>query len=273
MIVEQLRSPRATWAEPGWRLEAPVQFDVQSTQVRKVEPVVVAREIVPSRISMASIDPDAQDIFTLQARNARSLKRLENREGWGETSAKNLFAAIEARRSIALNRFIFALGIPHIGETSARLLARHFGTFEHLRETAQAAADESSEAHAELTAIGGIGPVVAEAVVEFFKEKHNEELLDALLAEVTVEPMEAPAAANSPVAGKTVVFTGSLEQMTREEAKAMAERLGAKVAGSVSKKTDIVVAGPGAGSKLKEAGRLGLKVLSEEEWLELIGSG
>jgi len=214
-----------------------------------------------------------QDIFTLEARNARSLKRLEKREGWGETSARNLFAAIEARRNIALNRFIFALGIPHIGETSARLLARHFGTFEHLREIAKAAADPASEAHAELTSIGGIGPVVAEAVVEFFKEEHNEEMLDALLAEVHVEPMEAPATANSPVAGKTVVFTGSLEQMTREEAKAMAERLGAKVAGSVSKKTDIVVAGPGAGSKLAKAAELGVQVMDEDGWFALVGRG
>ncbi|MGF9756366.1 NAD-dependent DNA ligase LigA [Microvirga sp. 0TCS3.31] len=214
-----------------------------------------------------------QDIFTLEARNARSLKRLENREGWGETSAKNLFAAIQARRSISLNRFIFALGIPHVGETSARLLARHFGTFEHLREIAKAAADETSEAHAELTSIGGIGPVVAEAIVEFFKEQHNEEMLDALLAEVTTEPMEAPATASSPVAGKTVVFTGSLEQMTREEAKAMAERLGAKVAGSVSKKTDIVVAGPGAGSKLAKAAELGLQVMDEDGWFALVGRG
>jgi DNA ligase (NAD+) len=214
-----------------------------------------------------------QDIYTLEARNARSLKRLENREGWGETSAKNLFAAIQARRSISLNRFIFALGIPHVGETSARLLARHFGTFEHLRETAKAASDERSEAHAELTSIGGIGPVVAEAIVEFFKEQHNEQMLDALLAEVTTEPMEVPASASSPVAGKTVVFTGSLEQMTREEAKAMAERLGAKVAGSVSKKTDIVVAGPGAGSKLAKAAELGLQVMDEDGWFALVGRG
>jgi DNA ligase (NAD+) len=214
-----------------------------------------------------------QDIFTLEARNARSLKRLENREGWGETSAKNLFAAIQARRSIALNRFIFALGIPHVGETSARLLARHFGTFEHLRDIAKAASDPTSEAHAELTSIGGIGPVVAEAIVEFFREGHNEAMLDALLAEVSIEPMETPASANSPVAGKTVVFTGSLEQMTREEAKAMAERLGAKVAGSVSKKTDIVVAGPGAGSKLAKAAELGLQVMDEDGWFALVGRG
>ncbi|WP_134496486.1 NAD-dependent DNA ligase LigA [Microvirga pakistanensis] len=214
-----------------------------------------------------------QDIFTLAERNARSLKRLENREGWGETSVRNLFAAIEARRSISLNRLIFALGIPHVGETSARLLARHFGTFEALREAARAAADPDSEAHAELTSIGGIGPVVAEAIIEFFKEGHNEEMLDALLAQVTAEPMEAPATVSSPVAGKTVVFTGSLEQMTREEAKAMAERLGAKVAGSVSKKTDLVVAGPGAGSKLAKAAELGVQVMDEDGWFALVGRG
>jgi DNA ligase (NAD+) len=211
-----------------------------------------------------------QDIFTLEERNERSLKRLENREGWGATSAKNLFAAIEARRSVPLNRFIFALGIPHIGETSARLLARHFGTFEALREAAKAAADPASEAHADLTSIGGIGPVVAETIIEFFKEEHNEEMLDALLAQVTIEPIEA-STSDSPVAGKTVVFTGALEQMTREEAKAMAERLGAKVAGSVSKKTDIVVAGPGAGSKLNKAKEFDVQVMDEDGWFELVG--
>jgi DNA ligase (NAD+) len=211
-----------------------------------------------------------QDIFTLKARNERSLKRLEKREGWGETSARNLFNAIEARRSIPLNRFIYALGIPHIGDTSAKLLARHFGTFEALREVARAAADPASEARAELTAIGGIGAVVAEAIVEFFKEGHNEEMLDALLKEVTPQPVET-SRSDSPVAGKTVVFTGSLEQMTREEAKAMAERLGAKVAGSVSKKTDIVVAGPGAGSKLERAKEFGVQVMNEDGWFALVG--
>jgi DNA ligase (NAD+) len=211
-----------------------------------------------------------QDIFTLKARNERSLKRLENREGWGETSARNLFNAVEARRSIPLNRFIYALGIPHIGDTSAKLLARHFGTFEALRDVARAAADPASEARAELTAIGGIGSVVAEAIVEFFKEEHNEEMLDALLQEVTPQPVET-ARSDSPVAGKTVVFTGSLEQMTREEAKAMAERLGAKVAGSVSKKTDIVVAGPGAGSKLDKAKEFGVQVMNEDGWFALVG--
>jgi DNA ligase (NAD+) len=213
-----------------------------------------------------------QDIFTLEARDARSAKHIADREGWGETSAKNLFSAIAARRTIALNRFIYALGIPHVGETSAKLLARHFGSFEALRGTALAGADRASEAFAELTAIGGIGEVVADAIVEFFRERHNEEMLDALLKQVTPEPLES-AATDSPVAGKTVVFTGSLEKMTRDEAKAMAERFGAKVAGSVSKKTDIVVAGPGAGSKLDKAKDLGLQVLDEDAWLALVGEG
>jgi DNA ligase (NAD+) len=211
-----------------------------------------------------------QDIFTLERRNAGLPKRLEEREGWGETSVRNLFAAIEARRRIPVNRFIYALGIPHIGETGGKLLARHFGTFDALRASVRAAADRESEAYAELTSIGGIGEVVADALVEFFKESHNEDMLDALLAEVTPEAIEERTV-ESPVAGKTVVFTGSLEQMTRDEAKAMAERLGAKVAGSVSKKTDILVAGPGAGSKLEKAREAGVTVLDENGWFELVG--
>ena len=145
--------------------------------------------------------------------------------------------------------------------------------FQSMQRGAKAAADPESEAHAELTSIGGIGPVVAEAIIEFFKEEHNEEMLDALLAQVTTVPVETVAAVHSPVAGKTVVFTGSLEQMTREEAKAMAERLGAKVAGSVSKKTDIVVAGPGAGSKLAKAKEFDVQVMDEDGWFALVGRG
>ncbi len=211
-----------------------------------------------------------QDIFALERRNGEL--RLEEREGWAETSVRNLFAAIRARRSIELHRFIYALGIPHVGETTAKLLARHFGTFENLRATALAAADRTSEAYAELTNIAGIGEVVADALVEFFREPHNEEMLDALLAEVTPRAVEQ-AVSHSPVAGKTVVFTGSLEKMTRDEAKAMAERLGAKVAASVSKKTDLVVAGPGAGSKLDKARELGVKVIDEDAWFALAGQG
>src|SRR5262249_50740613 len=175
--------------------------------------------------------------------------------------------AIEARRTLPLNRFIYALGIRHVGETNARRLARHFHSFDALRATAQVAV-QGSEARVEINNIEGIGEVVAEAIADFFAEKHNEEVIDALLNEVTVLPMET-VASKSPVAGKTIVFTGSLERMTRDEAKALAERLGAKVAASVSKKTDLVVAGPGAGSKLATANELGIKTISEEDWLKL----
>src|ERR1019366_6821825 len=209
----------------------------------------------------------APDIFTLEEREKRGQLKLEEREDFGELSVRNLFDAIEARRSVSLNRFIFALGIRHVGETNARRLARHFESFEMLRKTAQAASP-GSEARAEINNIEGIGEVVAEAIADFFAEKHNEEVLDALLKHVTVVPMEA-VASTSPVAGKTVVFTGSLERMTRDEAKAMAERLGAKVAASVSKKTDLVVAGPGVGSKLAKAAELGIETISEEDWLKL----
>ncbi|GLK70415.1 NAD-dependent DNA ligase LigA [Ancylobacter dichloromethanicus] len=216
------------------------------------------------------------DIFTLEARDSApgALTRLKNREGWGETSAKNLFAAIAARRQVPVNRLLYGLGIRHVGETNAKRLLRHFGTLEVLRETARAAVPpgeehpKGNEAWAELVGIEGIGAVVAEAVVDFFDEPNNQAAVDALLGEVTPEPMEAVASAGA-VSGKTVVFTGTLERMTRDEAKAMAERLGAKVAGSVSKKTDYVVAGADAGSKLTKARDLGVAVLTEDEWLAL----
>ncbi len=178
----------------------------------------------------------------------------------------NLMEAIEARRKIGLERFVNALGIRHVGETTAKLLARRFHTY-----AALAAAAETENALAELTAIDGIGAVVAEAIKDFFDEKHNREVLAHLLAQVTPEETAAIAAAESPVAGKTVVFTGTLEKMTRQEAKARAEALGAKVASSVSKKTDILIAGPGAGSKLAEAQKHGVQVLDEDAWLALIG--
>jgi DNA ligase (NAD+) len=215
------------------------------------------------------------DIFTLQKRDARAAKKFRDREGYGEISVRNLFAAIDARRKIELNRLIFALGIRHVGEGNAKLLARHYGTLDNFRgamaEAAAAQTDEGndSEAYADLNNIGGIGDIVADAVVEFFAEKRNVKALDDLLQEIEVIPV-AQARADSAVAGKTVVFTGALEKFTRDEAKASAERMGAKVSGSVSKKTDLVVAGPGAGSKLKEAEKLGVRVISEDEWLKLI---
>jgi DNA ligase (NAD+) len=218
------------------------------------------------------------DIFTLAERDRRSTKKLMDREGYGETSVKNLFDAINARRNVPLNRLIYALGIRHIGETNARLLALHYPTVEALRDAAVAAkppggekGDKGNDAWQELNATEGIGEVVALAVVEFFKEKHNREALARLLKEIDVTALERPRQ-DSPVAGKTVVFTGALKKMTRDEAKAMAERLGAKVAGSVSKKTEYLVAGPGAGSKLAEAKKHGVAVLSEDDWFKLIGS-
>lgn len=218
------------------------------------------------------------DIFHIEEREKNGLTRLENREGWGKTSARNLFSAIAERRRVPANRLLFALGIRHVGEINAKRLIRHYGTVEALREAARQAAaadrnvkgDKGNEAWQEMVNVSGIGSIVADAVVEFFQEPRNDPALDALLAVVTGEPM-AEAARDTAVAGKTVVFTGTLERMTRDEAKAGAERLGAKVSGSVSKKTDIVVAGPGAGSKLTQAQALGIKVISEDEWIALAG--
>jgi DNA ligase (NAD+) len=211
------------------------------------------------------------DIFTLARRDKRASSKLAERDGWGETSAKKLFDAIEARRNVKLDRFIFALGIRHVGETTARLLARNYGTAEAFLKAMRAAGrDKEGEAFAALDNIEGIGPVVAAAIADFFAEPHNVEVVAELLKEVAPEPLEA-VDQTSPISGKTVVFTGTLERMTRSEAKAKAERLGAKVAGSVSKNTDYVVAGPGAGSKLKNAKDLGVTVLSEDEWLKLLG--
>ncbi|WP_428523999.1 NAD-dependent DNA ligase LigA [Roseibium sp.] len=214
----------------------------------------------------------AADIFTLAERDKQSLTKLRNREGWGAVSAKNLFEAIDARREIDLHRFIFALGIRHVGEGNAKLLARAYGSWAAFYKAMAEASDHGSEAWAELNDIDGIGHIVADALVEFFAESHNREQLDALLEEVTPKDAEKIDASGSPVAGKTVVFTGSLERMTRDEAKAMAERFGAKVSGSVSKKTDLVVAGPGAGSKLKKASELEIDVISEDDWFELVNA-
>jgi DNA ligase (NAD+) len=210
------------------------------------------------------------DIFTLELRDRVAESKLKDREGMGETSVNNLFAAIDERRRIDLNRFIFALGIRHVGEGNAKLLARNFVSYEAFATAMTAAADRQSDAWQELVAIDGIGEAVAEAVVEFYREDHNREVLAKLLDSVTPIDIEQRAA-HSPVSGLTIVFTGALERMTRDEAKAMAERLGAKIAGSVSRKTDLVVAGPGAGSKLKKAADLGVEVIDENEWFDRVG--
>ncbi|TBE71815.1 NAD-dependent DNA ligase LigA [Rhizobium beringeri] len=212
----------------------------------------------------------APDIFTLEKRQQQSLTKLENIDGFGKVSVGKLYAAINERRSIALHRFIYALGIRHVGETTAKLLARSYGTYAAFETGMREAETLAGDAWNDLNAIEGIGEVVARAIVEFYKEPRNVEVITRLIEEVTPEEAEQPVTAGSPVAGKTVVFTGSLEKFTRDEAKARAESLGAKVAGSVSKKTDIVVAGPGAGSKLDKARELGVQTMDEDEWLALI---
>ncbi|MBN8542666.1 MAG: NAD-dependent DNA ligase LigA [Alphaproteobacteria bacterium] len=210
------------------------------------------------------------DIFTLEARDTQNLSRLKNREGWGEKSATNLFAAIQKARRTTLSRYIYALGIRHIGEETAKLLAKNYGTYEALFDALIAAHDHESDAYKELLAIDGIGAKVAQALIDFVHEEHNQTLLNELQSFMEFTP-EAAARTDSPVAGKTVVFTGTLQSIGRAEAKAQAESIGAKVAGSVSKKTDYVVAGAEAGSKLKDAEKYGVKVLTEDEWFALIG--
>ncbi|WP_410001057.1 NAD-dependent DNA ligase LigA [Tateyamaria omphalii] len=253
------------------------------------------------------------DIFSLKARDAGNLSKLANRDGWGETSAGNLFDAIDERRDVPLGRLIFALGIRHVGEVAANDLARHYLTWDafaeaidaaapaaecHLQADAaeaaerKAAAEEGRRARikpvrdnvwaevdphaqaawADLTGIDGIGASVATALVTTFQQQAERRSIEALVSNLQIETTEAPAAADSPVAGKTVVFTGTLEKMTRAEAKARAEALGAKVSGSVSAKTDLLVAGPGAGSKAKKAADLGIETIDEDGWLDLIGA-
>ena len=211
------------------------------------------------------------DIFTLAVRDAANpLQKLRNREGFGDVSAAKLFAAIEARRTIALDRLIFSFGIRHVGEVAAGLLARHYSTWEAF-EAAITHATPGTPEWAQLTAINGVGEVMAQSLVDAFQNPAERTAIDALAAQLAIQPVEARGAVDSPVAGKTVVFTGTLEKMTRAEAKARAEALGAKVAGSVSAKTDLVIAGPGAGSKAKDAERFGVRIIDEDAWLELIG--
>ena len=210
------------------------------------------------------------DIFTLEARN-HSI-RLEEQEGYGDVSVGNLFNAIRARREIALDRFIFALGIRHIGESTARLIAGAYGSWAAFLDGALRLAAGDAAARQELDAIDQIGDAVIDSLAAYFAEEHNRGVVKRLTGQVHIADAER-AKVQSAVAGKTVVFTGGLETMSRDEAKAMAERLGAKVAGSVSKKTDYVVAGPGAGSKLDKAHAVGVKVLSEQDWFDLVGEG
>lgn len=209
------------------------------------------------------------DIFKLEEINRKLEPPLQEREGWGALSTQNLFTAIDARRTIALHRFIYALGVRQVGEAIAKRFARSYKSFQNFRSAMERAYDMESEAYTELLNIDDIGPSVAKDVTAFFHEPHNRDILDKLCALLTIEEAEILDNSDSPFAGKTIVFTGGLDKMSRPEAKALAERLGAKVAGSVSKKTDFVVAGEGSGSKLKKATELGVTILDEEKWLAL----
>ncbi|SMX28473.1 DNA ligase [Pelagimonas phthalicica] len=210
------------------------------------------------------------DIFTLEERFGSGLQKLQNREGWGEKSAQNLFAAIRDAAKVPLGRVIFSLGIRHVGESASNLLARHYGSWNAFEAAVVAANDPESAAYGDLLSIDGVGAVMAQSLINAMNQPAERASIDRLIAQLDIQDAEKPDTADSPVAGKTVVFTGSLERMTRAEAKARAEALGAKVSGSVSKKTDIVVAGPGAGSKEKKAQELGITLMDEGAWLELI---
>jgi DNA ligase (NAD+) len=212
------------------------------------------------------------DIFTLEERYGTGGKQLKNREGWGEVSARNLFRAIEEKRTIPLARLIFALGIRHVGEATAGLLASHYTTWAAFEAAMTGATVGEGPEWQDLVSIDGVGAVLATSLVTTFHQEAERELIDRLVKQLHVEPAIARVT-DSPIAGKTLVFTGTLERMTRAEAKARAEALGARVAGSVSAKTDILVAGPGAGSKAAKAAALGVEVIDEDAFRALIGEG
>ncbi len=209
------------------------------------------------------------DIFTLKQRDAAQLTKLKNREGWGAKSAEKLFDAIDARRNIGFARVLYALGLRHVGAQSAALIARHYGSWTTFIDAMYEAKDPSSAAWNLLLSIDGVGEVMANSLIAAFENEAERASITRLSDELTIEDAEQPDT-DSPVAGKIVVFTGTLEKMTRAEAKARAESLGAKVSGSVSAKTDILVAGPGAGSKAKKALELGVQTMDEDAWLSLI---
>lgn len=237
-------------------------FDIEGLGARQVE-MFFNDAILPVRTPA--------EIFTLAARDAANpLQKLRNRDGFGEVSAARLFAAIEARRTIPLDRMIFALGIRHVGEVAAGLLARHYQTWAAFTAAITAARPGNTE-WAELTAIDGVGAVLAQSLADTFANPAERAAIDALAAQLTIEPVAPRGPVASPLTGLTVVFTGTLAKMTRAEAKARAEALGARVAGSVSARTDLVVAGPGSGSKARAAESLGIRVLDEDAWLALIG--
>jgi len=241
-------------------------FDIQGLGDKQIE------FFVESQDPFLKFEAPA-DIFTLKQRQKSALTKLENIDGFGTISVRKLYQAIENRRKITLNRFLFALGIRHIGTVNAKKLARHYQSYTAFEQAMLAAVQSrDSEAWQELTNIEGVGAIVAVALIDFYRQPRNRIMIADLLREVQVCDEEMLEATRSPIAGKTIVFTGSLTRLSRDEAKAMAERLGGKAVGSISRKTDLVVAGPGAGSKLKQARDLDIEIMDEDAWFDLVAS-
>lgn len=212
---------------------------------------------------------DPADIFTLQQREATGEIQIKGRPGWGDKSIDKLYAAIDHARSVELARFIYALGIPQVGEVTARQLAQTYGTWNHFAEAMASAADELHDAHLHLRGLNNIGPVVAQELIGFFAEPQNQKVLSRLIPQMKLIDYKAPAAVSSPISGKTIVFTGTMDSMTRSEAKARAEKLGAQVGSSVTKTTNILVAGADAGSKIDKARAAGIDIWDEDKWMAL----
>jgi DNA ligase (NAD+) len=236
-------------------------FDIDGLGAKQIE-MFFADPILPIN--------EPADIFTLQARDSANLARLKNRDGWGDKSAQNLFAAIDDKRTIGFGRLLFGLGIRHVGEAAGNLIAARYGNWAEFTHAMDQAQDPTSDAYADLIAIDGVGQVMAQSLLLAFAPGAERDGIDRLVAHLTIQDAEKPKTDGSPIAGQTLVFTGTLERMSRAEAKARAESLGAKVSGSVSAKTDLLIAGPGAGSKAKKAADLGIKTIDEDQWIDMI---
>ena len=236
-------------------------FDIDGLGAKQIE-MFFADPILPIN--------EPADIFTLEARDMANLARLKNRDGWGDKSAQNLFAAIEDKRNIGFGRLLFGLGIRHVGEAAGNLIAARYGSWAEFTQAMDQAQDVTSEAYADLIAIDGVGQVMAHSLLLAFALGAERDGIDRLVAHLKIQDAAKPKTDESPIAGQTLVFTGTLERMSRAEAKARAESLGAKVSGSVSAKTDLLIAGPGAGSKAKKAADLGIKTIGEDQWIDMI---
>jgi len=236
-------------------------FDIDGLGAKQIE-MFFADPILPIN--------EPADIFTLQARDSANLACLKNRDGWGDKSAQNLFAAIDDKRTIGFGRLLFGLGIRHVGEAVGNLIAARYGNWAEFTHAMNQAQDPTSDAYADLIAIDGVGHVMAQSLLLAFAPGAERDGIDRLVSHLTIQDAEKPKTDGSPIAGKTLVFTGTLERMSRAEAKARAESLGAKVSGSVSAKTDLLIAGPGAGSKAKKAADFGIKTIDEDQWIDMI---